>query len=106
MRGEAAFELAVVLLVQVVVVDIEIGGALFYAFREIGEEVPEVGPEDVGAAGVCFPAPQLPDHPVELAIADGGPEGVFGPGMEAAVEEVEVVAEMVCEDEEPHLVAV
>jgi len=49
-------------------------------------------------------AEQLVDHTVELAIADGCPEGVFGPGVKMPVEEIEVGAEMVGQREEPKLV--
>jgi len=98
MGGEAAFEFIVVLFVQVGVVDIQEGraGSGHGRFQEV-IEIGDVGADEVRAAGFYAIAEEFADHTVELAVVDGGPEGVFGAGVEVSGEEVEIGSEVVGE---------
>jgi len=51
-------------------------------------------------------AAKLTDHTIQLTKIDSGPESIFGAGFEPWPEKVEITSEMVCQDQEPHLVGV
>src|SRR5579872_5985673 len=79
MRGEAPFEFVVVLFVQIGVVDVEIRYPRFLKIlTKVIEEIVEVRADEIGPFCFHLIVEKLADHAVEFAIADGGPEGVFG----------------------------
>jgi len=102
--GEAAFEFIMVLLMQVRVVDIEEGGAGLHGLGEESDQVADRGPDKVGAPGPYLVAEELVDDAIELTVIAGRPESVFGAGVKAAGEDIEIGSEVIGEDEKPHLV--
>src|ERR1700761_1482107 len=90
MRREAAFEFVMVLLVQIGVIDIQISEAGLHALFQVGKEVGYPGSEKVGAGGLDMVAQHFVDDAVEFTVVHGGPEGIFGAGVEAAEKKVEV----------------
>src|SRR5258708_5940929 len=104
MGREAAFELIVVLFMEVGIVKIKKSEARLYGCREVVVEVADGGADEVGAPGLDLVAEQRPDDPVELAIIHGGPESIFCSRMPAPGEKIEIGPEMIGEDQEPYLI--
>src|SRR5579871_4525324 len=77
MSGEASLELIMIFFVQVGIVDIEISGSGLKTLGEAGKKIGDMRTDEIGAVGLDGPSEQLPDHAVELAVADCGPESVF-----------------------------
>lgn len=102
--GEAAPIFIVVLFVQVGIIDIEVGDARLYLLREVFDQMADRRAKEVGASCLYLVTKKVTDDAVELSIVAGGPESVFRPRVEAAEKEVEVAPEMICQDQEPHLV--
>lgn len=104
MGREATFEFVMIVLMQIGIVDVEVGKSGVHAIGEIIEKVGDMGAEQVRAFCLDPVAEHVLDDAVKFPVIDGGPEGVFGTGVKAAKKQIEVAFEVIGEDEKPKLV--